>query len=68
MDPGIDGLETYRRMLQFNPRQRTVITSGFAETARVKSMQQLGAGTYLRKPYTVEALGMTVKSELESSS
>ncbi len=68
MEPGIDGLETYRRMLQFNPRQKTIITSGFSETARVKSMQQLGAGTYLKKPYTVEAIGMTVKSEFESRS
>jgi two-component system, cell cycle sensor histidine kinase and response regulator CckA len=68
MEPGIDGLETYRRILQFNPRQRSIITSGFSETDRVKGMQQLGAGTYLRKPYTVEGLGMAVKSELESSS
>lgn len=64
MDPGIDGLETYRQILRYNPSQRAIIASGFAESDRVKETQQLGAGAYLRKPYTVEALVKAVKSEL----
>jgi PAS domain S-box-containing protein len=64
MDPGIDGLETYQQILRYNPSQRAIIASGFAESNRVKETQQLGAGAYLRKPYTVEALVKAVKSEL----
>jgi len=64
MDPGIDGLSTYEQILRLNPRQRAIIASGFAESERVKMTQKLGAGAYLRKPYTVEALARTVKSEL----
>ncbi len=34
MDPGIDGLETYERILVTHPRQKAVIVSGFSETDR----------------------------------
>jgi two-component system, cell cycle sensor histidine kinase and response regulator CckA len=66
LNGGIDGLETYRRILEINPHQKAIITSGFAETNRVRSAQRLGAGEYIRKPYTVEKLAFAVKSELEN--
>ena len=64
MAPGIDGLETFRRIVQFNPGQKAVIASGFSETERVRKAQQLGAGQYIRKPYTIETIGLAVKEEL----
>jgi two-component system, cell cycle sensor histidine kinase and response regulator CckA len=64
MEPGIDGLETYQQILRYQPRQRAIIASGFAESERVKETRQLGAGAYLRKPYTVEALVKAVRAEL----
>lgn len=50
MDPGIDGLDTYRRILQTHPYQKAIIASGFSATDRVKEAQRLGAGDYLKKP------------------
>lgn len=64
MDPGIDGLETYRQVLQRHPGQRAIIASGFSETDRVKEAQRLGAGGYIRKPYTLEVIGRAVRSAL----
>jgi len=64
MDPGIDGLETYRRILQFHPGQKAIIASGFSETRRIKEAQMLGAGPYIKKPYTLEKIGIAVKQEL----
>lgn len=64
MDPGIDGLETYKRILDLNPGQKAVIASGFSETDQVKEAQRLGAGTYIKKPYTLERLGTAVRAEL----
>ncbi len=64
MDPGIDGLETYRRVIEINPRQKTVIVSGFSETARVKAAQKLGAGAYVQKPYVMEKIGLAIRGEL----
>ena len=66
MDPGMDGLDTYRRILARHPGQRAIIASGFSETDRVEEAQRLGAGAYLRKPYLMEKLGMAVRTELDS--
>jgi len=65
MDPGIDGLETYKRILKLHPGQKAIITSGFSETDRVKEAQKLGAGAYVKKPYMLEKIGMAIKKELE---
>jgi two-component system cell cycle sensor histidine kinase/response regulator CckA len=64
MEPGIDGLETYKGALKINPKQRAIITSGFSETQRVKEAKQLGAGQYIKKPYTVQEFAVALKTEL----
>jgi PAS domain S-box-containing protein len=64
MPPGIDGLETYERIIASNPKQKAIIASGYSETDRVKKAQQLGAGKYVKKPYTVQKIGLAVKAEL----
>ena len=65
MDPGIDGFETYKRILKLHPNQKAIIVSGFSETRRVKAAQKLGAGTYVRKPYLLEKIGMAIRVELD---
>lgn len=65
MQPGIDGLETYRRICEVRPHQKAIIASGFSESARVKSLQSMGAGAYIRKPYTLEKIGTAVRNELD---
>jgi PAS domain S-box-containing protein len=67
MDPGIDGLETYRRIIEINPKQKAVIVSGFSETDRVTKAKEIGAGVYVRKPYILEKIGMAIKRELMKS-
>lgn len=64
MDPGIDGLETYKEIIKLCPRQKAIIASGFSDTDRVKEAQSLGAGVYVKKPYTIERLGTAVQEEL----
>jgi len=65
MDPNIDGLETYRRIIKFRPRQKAIITSGFSETDRVREAQRLGARTYVKKPYHLEKIGLAIRNELD---
>ena len=65
MDPGIDGLETYKRILEMHPRQKAIIASGFSETPRVKEAQRLGVGQYVKKPYSLGKIGLAVKSEID---
>ena len=68
MDPGIDGLETYKRILELHPAQKAIIVSGFSETERVRQAQDLGAGAYIRKPFALEKIGLRVRQELDKYS
>ena len=65
MNPGIDGFEAYKRIVKLHPGQKAIIVSGFAETERVRETQRLGAGAYIKKPYTMETIGIAVKAELQ---
>ncbi len=64
MEPGIDGLETYKRILKMHPQQKAIITSGFSETDRVKQALELGVSAYVRKPYLLENIGMALRKAL----
>jgi two-component system, cell cycle sensor histidine kinase and response regulator CckA len=64
MPPGIDGLETYRRILEIIPGQKAVIASGYSQTENVKEAQRLGADSYVKKPYTLENIGLAVRRAL----
>ena len=66
MDPGIDGLETYKQILKLHPGQKSIIASGYSESARVKEAQKMGAGEYIKKPYLIEKFGRAVKKGLEA--
>lgn len=67
MPPGINGLETYNRILKIHPDQKAIIVSGYSESKDVKLAMQLGAGAFVKKPYTMHQIAHSVKKELESN-
>jgi len=67
MDPGMDGLDTYKQVIEIHPKQKAIIVSGFSESDRVTAAQALGAGAYVKKPYVPEIIGLAVKKELDRS-
>lgn len=64
MPPGIDGAETYRRILQIHPMQKAIIVSGYSESDRVRLALELGAGDFIKKPFTLNQIAIAVKKEL----
>ena len=66
MDVGWDGLETYEALCRIKPGLKTLLMSGFAETDKVLKAQGLGAGSFQRKPFTIESLGQNLSDELKS--
>lgn len=64
-DTDMDGLETYKQIIRFRPQQKAVIASGYAETDRVKAALLLGVGQYVKKPYTVEKIGVAIRQVLD---
>ncbi len=67
MDTGIDGLDTYKKMLAVQGHQKAIIVSGFSETDRVREAIKLGVGAYIRKPYALSDLARAVRSELDKT-
>ena len=67
MVPGLSGRETYARIVEIQPHQKAIIVSGFAETEEVRQTQALGAGQFLKKPLTMERLGMAVQQALSTA-
>ncbi len=67
LDGGMDGLDTYKRIIELHPGQKAIIASGFSETDQVKETQRLGAGSCIRKPYTLQQLSVAVWNELDPS-
>ena len=65
MPGGMSGRETYDRVVKIHPKQKAIIASGYAETEDVKEMQKAGAGEFIRKPYTMEKIGMAIRNELQ---
>ncbi|MGB3211181.1 MAG: response regulator [Desulforhopalus sp.] len=67
MEPGIDGLETYKEIIKIRPQQKAIIVSGYSESEKVLEVQRLGTGHYLKKPFTIIDIAKLLRSELESS-
>jgi signal transduction histidine kinase len=66
MDPGLNGRETYEEILKLYPEQKAIIVSGFSESDDVKAALQLGAGGFMKKPYSLDRFGRLVKDVLEN--
>ena len=65
MPKGINGRKTYEEITKIRPGQKAIIASGYAKTKEVDIAQELGAGKYIKKPYTLEKIGVVVMEELE---
>ena len=65
MPKGINGRETYQQITKIRPGQKAIIATGYTKTKEVDIAQELGAGKYIKKPYTLEKIGVAVKEELE---
>lgn len=65
MPPGIDGAETYRRILDIYPGQKAIMVSGYAQSERVEKALQMGAGEYIKKPLSIRIIAHAVRRELD---
>ncbi len=66
MEPGINGLETYQKIIELYPSQKAIIASGFSESSAVLASKALGVGSYIKKPYNLEQLGKALQKVLRS--
>ncbi len=66
MEPGIDGLETYRRARALKDQPLpTIIASACPRSGKILEALEEGAKAYLKKPYTMEQLAQAVAGALQ---
>lgn len=63
--PGLSGFELARAVLQRTPRQRILLTSGFAEDTARGNDGLLAEQAILRKPYSLAELASAVRRALD---
>lgn len=64
MTPGINGRQTYEQIIRMHPRQKAIIASGFSESEDIRKSLRMGAGMFIKKPYSMTQLASSVKNEL----
>lgn len=64
MDPGWNGRRTYEEIRKIKPQQKAIIVSGYSEGEDVNACISIGAGRFLKKPYSLEHLCLAVREEL----
>ena len=62
--PGIDGLETLRRLREKSPATRVIMISGHATIATAVSATKLGAYDFIEKPLSLEHTLLTARNAL----
>jgi len=64
MEPGINGYQTYKKILSLHPGQKAIIASGFSENKVVKATLSLGAESFIKKPYSMTQLSQAIQITL----
>lgn len=62
--PGLDGVETFRRMRRIDPEVPAVLSSGFGEDTIEERYLEEGFSAFLHKPYRSEALFACLRKAL----
>ncbi|HEV2836291.1 MAG TPA: response regulator, partial [Pyrinomonadaceae bacterium] len=62
--PGIDGLETLRRLKERNPTVRVVMATAYASIELAVDAMKLGAADFVRKPMTPDTFRNAVAAAL----
>ncbi|MFH1799398.1 MAG: response regulator [Candidatus Omnitrophota bacterium] len=62
--PGMDGLETLKKLLEINPKLGVVMTTAEEDEDKIKQALELGAYSYVLKPCDLMYLELVVMSKL----
>ena len=65
MPSGMDGADTYTKVVEIYPQQKAIVVSGYSETESVQKVQSLGAGAFIKKPVTLHKIAGAVRKELD---
>jgi len=62
--PGMDGVETFRKLREIQPDLPVLITTGYAEPGAVQSLADEGVAGFVNKPFAIESLAKRLEQIL----
>ena len=62
--PGMDGITILRELLKLNPKLGVVMVTGIEDSEKVKEAIEVGAYSYVLKPFDFLYLELVVMSKL----
>ena len=66
MDPGMSGIQTFKRIISRNSEQKVILLSGYANSLNVEEALELGIKRFLKKPCTLNTLSRAIRETLEA--
>jgi signal transduction histidine kinase/ActR/RegA family two-component response regulator len=67
MGTGMNGRETFEKIIEEHPGQKVVIATGYVDSSEVVKVRDKGADELLKKPYTMDELGRAISRKLNRS-
>ncbi len=64
MGNGLNGRETFERILKIHPRQKAIVISGYAKNDEIMKAKDLGVSDFIEKPVTISKIGAAVRQSL----
>ncbi|MCB2182968.1 MAG: response regulator [Desulfobulbaceae bacterium] len=64
MEPGMDGCQTYEKIIALHPGQKAIIVSGFSDSHMIDKAHALGVKGYVSKPFSMEQIALAVQKVL----
>jgi len=66
LGPGIDGLETLKRIKKIIKSPKVIIISGYSSSEKIMQTEKLSVCCFIKKPFTIDELGSAIKKALKN--
>ncbi|MBA7580232.1 Transcriptional regulatory protein QseB [subsurface metagenome] len=63
--PGMSGRDTYDRLKEINPNVKVLLSSGYDIDTQATEMLDLGADSFIQKPFALKDLSQKIKKIME---
>ncbi len=64
MGSGLNGRETFEKILKIRPEQKAIVISGYAKNDEIMKAKDLGVSDFIEKPVTITKIGAAIRQSL----
>jgi CheY-like chemotaxis protein len=64
MGTGLNGRETFEKILKIRPQQKAIVISGYAKSEEILKAKSLGVSDFIEKPVTISKICAAIRQSL----